>query len=60
MAQYHRHYPRNKIPLSVTLEAWLMVASIVATILLIKTDIIARLLVHAQAYDVLASFVSGF
>jgi hypothetical protein len=60
MGQYHRHFPRNKIPVSVTLEAWFLLASIAATIILVKTDVIARIFVHAQEYDTLASFVSGF
>jgi hypothetical protein len=44
----------------VTLEAWLLLASIAATVILIKTDIIAEILARAQEYDTLASFVSGF
>jgi hypothetical protein len=60
VAHYHRHFPRNKIPVSVTLEAWLLFASIAATVVLIRTDVIGQILVHAQEYDTLASFVSGF
>jgi hypothetical protein len=60
VAQYHRHFPRNKIPLSVTLEAWLLLLSVAGTIALIRTDVIGRVLAHAQQYDTLASFTSGF
>lgn len=60
VGQYHRYFPRNKIPISVTLEAWLLIASIAFTVMLIRTNVIGMILVHAQEYDVLASFVAGF
>jgi hypothetical protein len=56
----HRHYPRNKIPLSVTLEAWLFLASILGAIILVKTGIIPQFLAHVHGYEVLTSFISGF
>ena len=59
MVNRHRHYPRNKIPLSVTFEAWLFLLSIFAAIVLVKTDVLSVFLAHVQGYEILTSFVSG-
>ena len=60
MVQRHPHFPRNKIPLPVTVEAWLLVASIIGTIILVKTQVIAAFLAHVHSYDTIISFTCGF
>jgi hypothetical protein len=56
----HRHFPRNRIPLSETLEAWILIAGLVTAYYLIKSDAIAYAVAHTQQFDVLGSFVEGF
>ena len=60
MALRHRHFPRNKIPLSETFEAWLLIASLLFAWWLIKNNLIAQAISHTSQFDVLASFTSGF
>ncbi|MCE9541018.1 hypothetical protein K8R03_00475 [Candidatus Kaiserbacteria bacterium] len=56
----HRHFARNSIPLSETLEAWLFVASIVLAVVLIKSDSIAQLVAHTKDFGAIGSFIEGF
>lgn len=60
MAVRHRHFPRDTIPLSETVEAWGLFTSIFATIVLIKTDAISYLVSHVSEFGVIGSFVEGF
>lgn len=61
MAQRHRHFPRNKIPLSETVEGWLLVLSIGVSIWLLKTDIVATVLRQVDGAGlVFSSFLEGF
>lgn len=55
----HRHFPRNKIPLPITLEAWLLLASVLVAILMVKTHVFSILLENVQGYDALLSFLIG-
>lgn len=50
---------KNAIPLAVTHEAWLVVGGIVASILLIKTDIVAHFATFATDFAGLVSFGVG-
>lgn len=56
----HRHHPRNKIPLPVAVEAWLVVGSIIGATYLIQTDAISVIVAHTQQFGLLSSFVEGF
>ncbi len=60
MAQRRLSFPRNTIPIPVTVEAWLLLASVVGAVIIVKTDALAEILAHVQGYDVPASFISGF
>jgi len=61
MAQRHRHFPRNKIPLSETIEGWLLIASIGMTIWLFKTDFIATVVRQASESGlIVGAFIEGF
>jgi len=60
MAIRHRHFPRDKIPLSETLEAWILIVGLVLAVWLIKSDAIAALVAHSEHFHVLASFIEGF
>lgn len=56
----HRHFPRNTIPLSETVEAWALFVSLFATFVLIKTDAIAIVVSHTSQFGLIGSFVEGF
>ena len=61
MVQRHPHFPRNKIPLSETVDAWLLVVSIALSIWLFKTDVIAQLLKQvSESGLIVAVFFEGF
>lgn len=61
MVQRHPHFPRNRIPLSETVEAWLLILSIGGSVWLLKSDVIAQLLRHVGDSGVaFSSFVEGF
>lgn len=60
MTVRHRHFPRDTIPLSETVEAWTLVASIVLAVYLIKSDLISTIVVHTTQFGVVGSFVEGF
>ncbi len=55
----HPHFPRNKIPLSVTIEAWALVASIIAAYFLFKSDVLTSFIAQQRDHHLLISFVSG-
>ena len=59
MAQYHRHFPRNKIAFLETLEAWILIASVFVAVWLIRTDAISWLIVHTTDFSIIGSFVEG-
>ena len=60
MAQRHRHFPRSSIPLSATIEAWILLASIASTICLIQSDLIAVVVAHTTQFGIIGSFIEGF
>ncbi|OGG52337.1 hypothetical protein A2851_04765 [Candidatus Kaiserbacteria bacterium RIFCSPHIGHO2_01_FULL_53_29] len=60
MAIRHRHFPRNRIPLSETFEAWILFASIALSVWLIKSNALPPLIAHVSQFDVVGSFVEGF
>lgn len=57
----HRHFPRNGIPLSETIEAWLLIASIGLAVWLANSDVIPMLIGKAEGLWLLISvFLEGF
>lgn len=59
MAYHHRHFPRSGIPLSETLEAWVLVFSIGLSIWLAHTNIIALLAAGVSNFESVGSFIEG-
>ncbi len=56
----HRHFPRNTIPLSETIEAWLLVASIGLAAWLLGSDLIPLIVAQSAQFGIVGSFVEGF
>ncbi len=56
----HRHFPRNKIPLSETFEAWALLVSITLSIWFAQSNAIAQLVARTSDFDIASSFISGF
>ncbi len=54
-----RHFPRNKIPLSATSEAWVVVASIALAVWLMKSGSIAMVVAHTSQFGLVGSFIVG-
>lgn len=57
---YHRHFPRNTIPLSQTLEAWTFVLSIFFAIWLVDSGLIHDLVARTVEFGIIGSFIEGF
>ena len=55
----NRRFPRNRIPLPVTLEAWLLFASLVIAAVMVQTQVLTVFLERLHGYDVLVSFATG-
>ncbi len=55
----HPHFPRNKIPLSATFEAWVVVASIALAVWLMKSGAIATLVAYTSQFGLVGSFIVG-
>ncbi|MEY4747600.1 MAG: hypothetical protein RLZZ416_649 [Candidatus Parcubacteria bacterium] len=60
MALRHPHFPRDRIPLSETIEAWILLMSIVFAVWIIKSDLIATVVAHTSQFRLVGSFVEGF
>ncbi len=56
----HRHFPRNSIPISETVEAWLLVAGIALAVYFVKSDLLSTAVAHAAQFSLVVSFVEGF
>lgn len=54
----HRPHPLA-VPLSETIEAWTIIASLVFAVWFVKTDIVLSLITLSAEFSVLASFVAG-
>lgn len=57
---YHRHFPRNAVPFSETLEAWIFILSVFLAIWLAKSGVIAQLVSHTADAGIIGSFIEGF
>ncbi len=60
MAIRHRHFPRSSIPLSETVEAWTLIASVVLAVYLIRSDLISVIVAHTTQFGIAGSFIEGF
>ncbi len=60
MTVRHHRYPRNKIPISDTVEMWVLLAGLIAALYVLNTDVIAYVVAHTQQFGVVGSFVEGF
>lgn len=60
MAARHPHFPRNAIPLSATIEAWIVIASIVCAWYLIHNGILAEIIVRGGGFEFIGIFIEGF
>ena len=59
MVQRHRHFPRDTVLLSETVEAWLFIGSIVLAVWLIRTDVLPELIVSMSKFGIIGSFIEG-
>jgi len=59
MASRHRHFPRDRIFLSETVEAWVFIASILSAVWLIKTNALTVIIASTAQFDVVGSFIEG-
>jgi len=55
----YRHPHENAIPLSETLEAWILIAGLLAAVWLAKSHIIASVVANMGEYSELGAFASG-
>ncbi|MDP3645734.1 MAG: hypothetical protein Q8R25_01470 [bacterium] len=55
----YRHPHARAIPLSVTVEAWILLASVIVAVFLIKTDVIVSLIALTGDSYIISSFITG-
>src|SRR3989344_3021360 len=51
-------HPRA-IPIAITLEAWILIASTLLSVWLLKGDIIGAFITHAAEFEEISSFIAG-
>jgi hypothetical protein len=56
----HHHYPRNKVTMMETVEAWVVLASVIFAIWLAASDLIPQIVSETIELGFIASFALGF